>query len=148
VRVKAAKPATYAAITASHWRQARKEALEMSNSVLLHPDKFGVTYTYKGKEKVDDTDCFVLEQAFSDGTVNTLYVDTKTYLLYKTKGTTMGQMGGEVEQEMLFSDYKKVSGVMIAHTVTIIQDGSEFGVMTITDVKFNSGLEDSLFKME
>jgi len=57
-------------------------------------------------------------------------------------------MGVEVEQEIILSDYKKVSGVMFAHTMTIIQEGEEFGKMTLTEVKFNTGLEDSFFKMK
>ena len=60
----------------------------------------------------------------------------------------MDMMGGEVEQEMVFSDYKKVDGIMFAHAFTIFQDGEEFGSMILSDVKFNSGLEDSFFKME
>jgi hypothetical protein len=56
-------------------------------------------------------------------------------------------MGIEVEAETFFSDYKKVDGIMVAHTLVSYQDGEEFMTMTITEVKFNSALEDSLFAM-
>ena len=36
---------------------------------------------------------------------------------------------------------------MVAHSMTILQDGAEFVRMTLTKVTFNSGLEDSLFQM-
>ena len=77
-----------------------------------------------------------------------MYVDAKTYHLYKTVQMASGQMGGEVEQEMIFTDYQKVDGFVYPFTITIVQDGEEFGIMTVSELKINSGLEDSLFKME
>jgi outer membrane lipoprotein-sorting protein len=128
--------------------EAKRGALSQSNSLILNPEKFGAKYAFKANEKVDDRDCLVLTLTFSDGHVATMYVDAKTYLVYKNVQTVSGQMGGEVEQEMIFADYKKVDGSVFPFTITIIQDGEEFGIMTASEVKINSGLEDSLFKME
>jgi outer membrane lipoprotein-sorting protein len=128
--------------------EAKRNALSQSNSLMLNPEKYGVKHTFKSKEKIDDRDCLVLVQTFPDGHEVTLYVDAETYLLYKTVQLASGQMGGEVEQETIFADYKKVDGYVYPFTITIIQDGEEFGIMTATEVKINSGLEDSLFKME
>ena len=125
----------------------KRQAFSFGNSILLHPDKHGVKYSFQGKEQVEDTECFVLDQIYSDGNKGTLYIDSKTYLLYKIKQSTLNEMGVEIDQEIFLSDYKKVEGVMFAHAATIFQDGEEFGTMSITEVKFNSGLEDSLFKM-
>jgi len=126
--------------------ELRRQAL--GNDSFLHPDKYGITYTLKGKETVDDRECFVLEQTHSDGHTTTLYVDSKTYLIYKTVATTMGQMGVEVEAESFSSDYKKVNGMMIQHSIRVLQDGEEFMTLTFTEVTVNTGLDDSLFKME
>jgi len=128
--------------------EARRSALNQGNSLMLNPEKFGAKYSFKAKEKVEDRDCLVLTLLFADGHEVTMYVDAQTYLLYKTVQMSSGQMGGEVEQEMIFTDYKKVDGYVYPFTVTIIQDGEEFGIMTATEVKINTGLEDSLFKME
>lgn len=125
--------------------EVKREAL--GNDSLLHPEKFGITYASKGKEKIEGKDYHLLEQTFSDGHTATLYIDPDTYLTFKTKAKAMNQMGIEVEAETFFSDYKKVDGVMLPHSLTILQDGEEFMKMTITEVTFNSGLEDSLFKM-
>jgi outer membrane lipoprotein-sorting protein len=57
-------------------------------------------------------------------------------------------MGVEVETESFTTDYQKVDGIMVAHTMTTYQDGEEFMTMTLTEINFNSGLEDSMFKME
>lgn len=119
----------------------------LGNSAFLNPKKFGITFTFKGKENVGGKDCLVLEQAFADGFIATLYIDPDTYLTYKAKGKTLNQMGMEVEAETLLSDYKKVDGITVAHSLVSYQDGEEFMTMTISEVKFNSGLEDNLFAM-
>jgi outer membrane lipoprotein-sorting protein len=113
----------------------------------LYPEKYGISFAYKGKEKIEEKEYLVLEQTFSDGHKATLYIDPKTYLTYKTKSTTVNQMGVEVEQETFESDFKKVNGMTIAYSIIIFQDSEEFMKLTFTDINFNSGLEDSLFKM-
>ncbi len=138
--------------TGSSEEMPEKQAEDMKrqalgNDSLIHPEKYGITYTYKGKEKIEGKDYLVIEQTFSDGFQATLYIDPQTYLTYKTKGTTTNQMGVEVEGETYFSDYKKVEGMMVPYTLTIYQDGEEFMKMSITEVTFNSSLEDDLFKM-
>jgi outer membrane lipoprotein-sorting protein len=119
----------------------------LGRDTLLNPKKFGITYAHKGKEKIEDKDYLVLEQTFADGYKSTLYVDPKTYLVYKSKGMSLNQAGVEVETETYVSDYKEVEGVMVAHSMKIYQDGEEFMNMTIDEVTFNSDLEDSLFSM-
>ena len=113
----------------------------------IYPEKYGIVFTYKGKEIIEEKEYLVLEQTISDGFKATLYIDPKTYLTYKTKSTTMNQMGAEVEQETFQSDFKKVNGMIIPYSMLIFQDGEEFMKLTLTNVSINSGLEDSLFKM-
>jgi outer membrane lipoprotein-sorting protein len=118
----------------------------MGNDTLLDPAKFGISFAYKGKEIINNKDYFVLEETYSDGYKTTLYIDPETGLPYKAKSKSMGPGGTEVESESVMSDYRKIDGVMIAHSITIIQGGQEYMRMTFTSVKFNTGLEDSLFK--
>ncbi|MGB2763344.1 MAG: DUF620 domain-containing protein [Candidatus Aminicenantaceae bacterium] len=120
----------------------------MGNDSLLNPAKYGITYTLKGKETVDGAECFILERTHSDGYTVSLYINSETYLPYKTKATTMGQMGVEVEAESFPTDYKKVGGMMIPHSLRVLQDGEEFMTMTFTEVTVNTGIEDTMFKME
>jgi outer membrane lipoprotein-sorting protein len=114
---------------------------------LLYPEKYGITYSYKGKEKIEEKEYFVLEQTFPDGFKATIYIDPKTYLSYKSKSTIVNQMGVEVDQETFETDYKNVNGMMIAHSITIFQGGEEFMKINVTEMTFNSGLEDAFFKM-
>lgn len=128
--------------------ESKRGALTYGNAPLLYPEKHGITYKLIGEETVDGVKCVVLEQTFSDGHVVTIYVDAGTYLVHKSKQMATGQMGTEVDTEVTFSDYKKVDGLPSPHLVTIFQDGEEFAVMSVSEIKFNSGLEDSHFKME
>lgn len=127
-------------------QEIKRQAL--GNDSLLNPEKYGITYEFKGKEKIEEKEYLVLEQTMSDGHKTTLYVDPETYLTYKTKGTALGQAGVEVLAETILGDYKKVEGIFVPHTFTTFQDGQEFMRMTITKVTLNSNIEDDFFKMK
>jgi outer membrane lipoprotein-sorting protein len=122
--------------------------MAMGNDALLNPEKYGITFTYKGKETLEGKDYLLVEQAYDDGHKETLYLDAKTYLVYKTKSMSANMAGVQVDTESFVSDYKKVDGLMVWHSMRIVQEGEESMVMTFTEVAFNSGLEDSFFKKE
>lgn len=126
-------------------KEFKRQAL--GNGALLEPEKFGIKYEFTGKEKIDDKEYLVLTQTTEDGHVTTIWIDPATYLAYKMKGKTIGEAGEEVMQESIVGDYKKVDGIIMAHSMTTYRDGQEFMRMTFTKVAFNSGLEDSLFQM-
>jgi outer membrane lipoprotein-sorting protein len=127
-------------------KEFKRQAL--GNDSLLNPAKYGISYAFKGKEKVGDKECLVLEQTMSDGHKSTLYIDPDTHLIARTKTTTLSQMGGgEVQSETIFGDYRKEGDTVTAHTMTILQEGAEFARMTLTKIAFNTGIEDSLFQM-
>jgi outer membrane lipoprotein-sorting protein len=120
----------------------------LGNDAVLNPEKYGITFTIKDKEKIQDKEYIVIEQSYKNGDKTTLYVDPDTYLIYKTRGKSFNQTGAEIEAETISSDYKKVGDMMAAHTQTVYQNGAEFMRMTFTKFSFNTGLEDSFFKMK
>jgi outer membrane lipoprotein-sorting protein len=126
-------------------QEFKRQAL--GNGAILNPEKYGIKYDFKGKEKLEDKEYLVLEQTTADGHKTTIYLDPATYLTYKAKGTALGQAGVEIMAETITTDYKKVDGLLIAHSMTQYQDGQEYMRMTITKVVLNSNLEDSFFKM-
>lgn len=117
------------------------------NDILLNPEKHGVTYELKGKETLEGKEYYVLEQSFPDGWSITSYIDAQTYLPYKSISTQLN-MGVEVETEAFISDWKKVDGIMTAHMIKSFAGGEEVMTMSFTEVKYNTGIEDSLFKMD
>jgi len=123
----------------------KREAL--GNDSLLHPEKYGITYEYKGKAKEDDKDCHLLELTYEDGHKATMFLDASTYLLYKMKTTGLNQAGAEVDVENILSDYKKVGEIMVSFSILVKQGGEEGVRITVTEVEYNTGLEDSLFEM-
>jgi len=134
-------------IPASDQVEFNNQALNFGFSWLLSSEKYGISYTDKGKETIDGKDYLVLEQTAPGDLTTTYYIDPETYLVYKSKAmTTDPQMGFQIEQESIMEDYRKVDGIMFAHSVIIYQNGEEFGSMSVEELKFNSGLEDSLFK--
>ncbi|MFB0566279.1 MAG: hypothetical protein ACETWK_11475 [Candidatus Aminicenantaceae bacterium] len=138
--------------TGSTEEMSEQDAAEMKRESLpivsaLYPEKYGFTYEYKGKEKIEEKEYYLLEITYPDGFKTANYVDPETYLTYKIKAKTTGPMGNEVEVEQFPSDYKKVEGMVLAHSFITYYNGEEFLRITIEEVKFNTELEDSLFKM-
>ena len=119
----------------------------LPRDAVFNPEKYGLTFEFKGKEQIEGKDHFVIAQTYADGFIATLYVDCGTYLLTKSKGTVNTAMG-EAEFEQYTSDYKKVHGLVSAHKLTTHVNGAEARILTITDVQYNTGLQDSLFVME
>lgn len=113
----------------------------------LNPEKYGITYTYKGKEKIEEKDCLIMEQTYADGYKATLFVDSKTFLPHKTKGIGLNDQGLEVDTEEVTFDYKKVNGLMVAFSGVTYQQGQEYLKIAITEVTINKGLADSFFEM-
>jgi outer membrane lipoprotein-sorting protein len=133
-----------AEMSESETRDFKKQA--MGNDSLLNPEKFGITYAFKGKEKIQDKEYLVLEQSFADGQKITMSIDPVTYLTYKAKAK-VNQMGTEIDQETIFGDYRKEGDTVAAHTMTVFQSGTETMKMTFNKIAFNTGIQDSLFKM-
>jgi outer membrane lipoprotein-sorting protein len=136
---------------AEDFSEEKAEVLRHSsfgNSALLDPAKYGIKYTYKGKETIEGKDYLILDRVYSGGSTIIHYIDPETYLIYKTKQDSFDEMMTEIVEETIMSDYKNVEGVMTAHVLTILRDGTEFGILTVTDVDINTGLEDSFFKKE
>jgi outer membrane lipoprotein-sorting protein len=118
------------------------------NSALLEPEKYGITYKYQGKQSIDGKEYLVLDRVHSSDYTITFLIDPETYLIARIKNKSYDEMMAEIEEETLLSDYKKVDGVPTPHTITVLRDGVEFVILTLTAVSFNEGLEDSFFQME
>lgn len=77
-----------------------------------------------------------------------LFFDKEKGLLVKmeTRGKDLMQGGQEYTSTTLYSDYKKVEGMMVAHTVTIKRDDKPYVDGETTEVKFSEKLDDSVFE--
>ncbi len=120
----------------------------MGNDATLNPEKYGIIYIFKGEETVNGKKCLVLDQKFEDGDVVTIYLDAATYLPCKNRSKTIGLTGTEIEAETIISDYRKVGKIMAPFSLTIMQSGVEQMKMTISEIVYNTGIEDSMFVLK
>jgi outer membrane lipoprotein-sorting protein len=119
----------------------------LGNDALLNPEKAGVSYALLPSQKIDDKEFLVVEQTLPDGHKNTLFVDSTSYLVIRTKTRSPNQAGVDVDAETVFTDFRKEGDLLVAHQMTTYQDGAEFMRMSFTKYTYNSGLEDSFFAM-
>jgi len=121
----------------------------LGNAALLDPKKLGITYALKPKAALEGKDYIVLEQTLADGHKSTIYLDPETYLPYKAVTSTLDPMSGAiVETEGYSTDYRKVNGVMVAHSLRNLAAGTENMRVTFSTVTFNTNLDDALFIMK
>jgi outer membrane lipoprotein-sorting protein len=136
--------------TGSVEEMSEQDALSLARQSLplvaiIEPEKYGITFTYKGKERVGDRDYHLLEQAYKDGYTMLRYVDAGSYLTEMTRSTRSGPEGTEIQVEQRMSDFKEVGGMILAHSIVTYYNGEVFSKITLKEVKFNTGLDDSLF---
>ena len=130
----------------SQLEMMKRQALPLT--AVLEPEKFGISLSYTGKATIDGRECHVLEQSFDSGFVATIYVDAETYLTLMTKALVPSpDTGTSVAVEQVISDYKEVGGMMVGHSIVTRADGVLATSIRIENIRFNTGLQDSLFEM-
>jgi hypothetical protein len=76
-----------------------------------------------------------------------LFFDKENGLLVKseTRGKDLMRGGEEYKAENVYSDFKKVDGMVIAHKIKIKRDGKDYVESETTEVKPSEKLDDSVF---
>ncbi len=118
---------------------------EATLHLLLNLDSLGVKLKLTGIEKVNGKDAYKLEMVFPSGTKWIQYYDPESgYKIKETKNITTPQ--GTFTQEILYSDYRTVSGVKYPFYIkqSIGPQEMEFKVDTI---KINTEIPDSTFEL-
>lgn len=101
----------------------------------------GHTVEYLGKDDVEGTECFKLKVNLKSGKPETLYLDTKSYLIIRSVSVQKAN-GQEMEVTTNFSNYEKLpEGIVVAKSI-----GLPFGEMNITKVTINGPVDESIFK--
>jgi hypothetical protein len=116
--------------------------LDLQGALVNYKEK-GNTVEYKGKETVDDKECYKLAIVTKLGKSLTYFIDTKTDRMYKavSKSTRNGE---EVEIATTFSDYRQTKdGYWFAYT-----NVSPQGEISFSSIETNVPIEDSIFKAE
>jgi hypothetical protein len=74
-----------------------------------------------------------------------LYFDRDNGLLARCERTVKDPLLGEVIEETLFTDYRKIDGVQVAHKVSVKRGGKPFLEWAITDFQVRAKLDGGLF---
>jgi outer membrane lipoprotein-sorting protein len=99
-----------------------------------------------GKEDVEGSPAYKVKLTLRTGMTITYFLDAAKFLPIKSiaRVSTMGQ---EMEVENYPSDYKKVGGVLFAHTVEGRVGGKPIMQVRYEKIEINEAIDDSLFKM-
>lgn len=106
----------------------------------------GYMVEFTGKETIDDIESYVLKLTRPNGDVITSYIDAENFVMLKMK-SNLKMQGVETEAETIFSNYKFVNDVLIAHSMETKMNGETMMQMVLEEVTFDSDMPDSLFMM-
>jgi hypothetical protein len=81
-----------------------------------------------------------------DGTVKHIYLDAQNYLELK-ESEKRKEDGKSTEDEISYSGYKAVAGVMFAHSIETRVNGEIDDQITIDKIEVNVPVDDSIFKL-
>ncbi len=126
---------------------------------LVHAREKGFEVELAGQEEFEGTEVFKLKVTDKDGGVFHSFIDDEYFLEIKRSVERTSPDGEKVEVTTLFSDFKPVSGIMVAHSVTT--QGGGFGgrggrrgpgggganTMTLESIEVNVEIDDAIFKM-
>lgn len=114
-------------------------------SPLMKYKELGSKLELIGKEKVGDRDAYVLQLTGKAGPPARIYIDAETYVMSKTAiKVNIPQLGAEIEQTTLVSDYRDVDGIKVPYQVRSL---NQFQTITITTTKVehNTSIDDKMF---
>jgi outer membrane lipoprotein-sorting protein len=106
----------------------------------------GNTVELIGKEELEATPVYKLKVTLKTGDVKFIYLDSQSYLALKMS-TRRKEQGKEYLEDEYYSDYKPVSGVMMAHAIETRVDGQPEDQITFDKVEVNIAMDDVIFKM-
>ncbi|MBI9071249.1 MAG: insulinase family protein [Melioribacteraceae bacterium] len=127
-----------------------KELEEMKITSVINPelklDEYGVKSELTGLETIDGKDAYKIVFELPTGKKTTSYFDAETFLKIK-EVSTLDSPQGPITQQAVFADYKDINGVKFPSTVSQ-QFGPQSIQLKVELVEYNTGLEDSMFKVQ
>jgi len=123
-----------------------EQTADMENSLgsFAGLKKAGHTVELLGKEDVEGTPAYKLKVTRKNGRTETHWLDGASFLPLKSVAK-VNQGGMEMEVESVVGNYKKIDGVMFAHSVEQKVQGKTAVQMTIEKVELNQPVDDSIF---
>ena len=109
--------------------------------------KKGHKVEYVGQESVEGSPAYKLKVTLKNGTITTMFLDADTYLDVKDSSKRKLR-DTEVESDVIYSDFKEVGGMLIAHSMEIKVKGAPEGQKMIFEkVELNVPVDATRFVM-
>ena len=123
-----------------------KEQADFDGLLVNYKEK-GHTVELAGEEEVDGTPIFKLKVTKANGDVVNMYLDREFYTEIKSDTKRMVQ-GTEIEITTTYKDFRKINGLLFAHSMEMGFPGSPAGqVITINTIELGVDLADDRFTM-
>lgn len=107
----------------------------------------GYKLVLKGIEEINGSNAYTVEVERPDGKKATEYYDTKSSLKVREVSTGKGMDGNPTIQTVEMADYQNANGVKMPRSMTV---SGVFPVpfkVTVTEIKVNAGVDDTVFKL-
>ncbi len=123
-----------------------KSRMDLGGPLFNYKEK-GNKVELVGKEDMEGTEIYKIRVTEKEGDVTYYYIDATSYLLLKETSKHKFK-DKEVEGEELYSNYKKVDGMMFPFSMESRAVGeSEGQVMTYETIEVNPKIDETIFKM-
>lgn len=103
------------------------------------------TLEYSGTESVNGKPAYVLKGTYEDGSVESLYIDSESYLMVQV-AAAVELPTGKANTTIRLGDYREVDGIQIPFSIQMIEPPEAAFTMTIKAVKHNVPVDDQIFK--
>ena len=123
-----------------------KDQMDLSGAMFNYKEK-GHTVELLGKEDMEGTEVYKIKIVKKSGDIQYDYIDAETFLMLK-ETTTHKSKDKETSGDVLFSDYRKVDGIMFAYSMENRETGSAQGqVLKVESIELNPAIDKNMFKM-
>lgn len=122
-------------------RSLKEQIQNNDDFIFLNVTKADYQFKYVGTGSMNGARVNVIQMIDPAGNETKLYLHTDSNYLLK-----IVRRGAKEQIEALFSDYRRLSGVMTPFRSKEYRDGKLLSETQIEEAKFNSGLSDELFK--
>ena len=127
------------ALTADVIAEAQSD-LDAQGNLVDYATK-GHTVEFLGKDDVEGTECYKVKINLKSGKSETLFFDTKSYLLIRSISKQKSN-GQEADVTTDFSNYEKLpEGILVPMSITL-----PFGELKLTKVAINVPVDEAIFK--
>jgi hypothetical protein len=114
--------------------------LDVGDELINYKDK-GYKVTLLGKDDVDGTEAYKIEEKISDSLVHTYYIDPQSYYVIRVheKATVNGKV---TESDQDLSNYQKTAD---GYVFPMTESGGQMGDQKYTIIKVNTEIDSKLF---